>query len=185
LFADGHMTAFRNRQAEIKTDPQGVFVFAPRLDGGRIYAAAQAGYAECGVEELAKTPKITLQPWGRIQGTLIQAGKPVTNETLSVTSAAAFNPDRPHVNLQHRTVTDSLGAFEFGHVPPGQMQIVTLVPVGPEGLTRGWTHLPQVTLTVAPGETVSVKVEKQNAQPSGMGAFNSFRSLSAKPAPKP
>jgi uncharacterized GH25 family protein len=182
LFPDGRMTSFRNRQSETKADAQGAFAFAARLEGGRIFAATEQGFAECSVEELTKSSKIMLQPWGSIKGRLVQAGKPVTNETVAVTVASEFNPDQPHVNLQHRVATDSNGAFEFQHVPPGKMQIVTLVPMGAEGLSRGWTHQLQATVNVVPGATETVEVEKKSG---GRPELNGFRRLSEKPGSKP
>jgi hypothetical protein len=180
LSADGRMMAFRNPQSEMMTDAEGRFRFAPRLENGRIFAASEEGYAECATEDLAKNPKITLQPWGRIEGTLLRSGTPVTNETLAVTSASPYVPNQPRVSFQHRAVTDADGKFQFDHVPPGAIQVSTLVPLSGEGMRSAWTYQPQATTTVPPGKTVTVQIEKKDAPAGRPGGLSPLRKPSTR-----
>jgi hypothetical protein len=169
LLQNGQIRAYWSRDASRTMDSAGRFSFPPRLEDGKLYVAAEQGFAEATTQQLASNPKIALQPWSRIKGTLIKAGKPATNETLSVSSLARFAGDEPRMNLQHRAVTDAQGRFEFDHVPAGEWQVVTLVPIDSSaGLARGWTHQQQALVTAKPGETVTLEVEKNDAPPPGL-----------------
>ena len=50
------------------TGPDGRFTFPARDDRFLLVAVSEAGYAEVSSDELAKSGKLVLQPWGRIEG---------------------------------------------------------------------------------------------------------------------
>lgn len=181
LFPEGRIRTFGGNDATALTDPEGRFSFPPQLDDGGVYVAAEGGFASAKVSKLRTESKITLQPWAKIKGRLIRNGKPVANENLSI--KVMFNPSsgEPMLNLQHRVTTDDEGRFQFDHVPPMEVQIVTLVPLDSGGLARGWTHNPQMTLDLKPGETQTVEVEKKDAQPRSFGNFLIPKKADAKP----
>ena len=110
----------------------------------------------------------------------MQDGKPVVGENLAITLARTFSTDRAWVNLQHRSVTDAQGRFEFDHLPPGELQIVTLVPIDSGGLARGWTHQQQKAITVSPGALLKLEIEKKQSPQPPAGFFTPKKSA-AKP----
>ena len=180
LFPNGQIRDFGRRDSPALTDANGRFSLPPRLGEGTLYVAADQGFAELPSKDLAAGSKITLQAWSRVEGTLMQNGKPAAGETLAITTARTFSTDRPWVNLQHRSVADAQGRFEFDHLPPGELQIVTLVPIDSGGLARGWTHQQQKVITVNPGAVLKLEIEKvQSPQPPA------WHSPSQKPVVKP
>ena len=140
----------------------GRFNFPPRLGKHILAASHERGFARVAPEQLAANPQIILQPWGRISGTLVAEGKPVANELMAVAFEGILGINQPMIYLQHHTTTDALGRFDFDHVPPGNLQIIILVPLN-TGEAQGWRHNPQRTVTVKPGETVTLKVEKKSS----------------------
>ena len=52
----------------ITTGPDGRFTFPPQDDKFLLIAVSDAGYADASSDEFAKSGKLVLQPWGRIEG---------------------------------------------------------------------------------------------------------------------
>jgi hypothetical protein len=82
-----------------------------------IVALNENGYAEVGVREFENGSKITLQPWGRIEGVLRIGARLGTNEEVSL---AVFGRIESifHNSPAYRAVTDREGKFVFTDVPP-------------------------------------------------------------------
>jgi RNA polymerase sigma factor (sigma-70 family) len=93
--------------------PEGHFVLVVRND---------AGYAEKSAKELATSPDIQLQPWGKIEGVVMAAGKPVPN--VMVNMWAARGPEFSELDgVYHETSVraDGNGKFLFPRVAPGEI----------------------------------------------------------------
>jgi len=75
-----------------QTDAEGRFAFAPQIHDKAVIVVDEAGYAQVSVEDLKQSPDVRLQPWARVEGTLMVGTQPGTNESimLSVT-------DKPYV----------------------------------------------------------------------------------------
>jgi hypothetical protein len=105
-----------------------------------VVAVSQEGYAQVSLEQLRRSPQVTLQKWGRIEGTLRVGRRPGTNEVVSLNaplrvSPGGINPDvpgrtnsgsaglrPPSYNMaMSQTPTDEQGRFVFTFVPPGEV----------------------------------------------------------------
>ena len=115
-----------------------------------VLALNEEGFAKVTLEELKASPKITLQKWGRIEGTLHIGQRLGTNESILISSPNGADPLLYDYNA-YLTRTDERGRFVITFVPPGEIQVVRLVPVG-----EVRQHRPLGTVDVKPGETIVV-----------------------------
>ncbi len=143
----------RGDDSECRTDTQGRFQFPPKLGASEIVAATDAGFVRVEASALPADGQVQLQPWAKVSGRLVQAGKPVADETLEIWFAGVFQPDHPRVNLQS-TKTDPDGQFVFDRVPPAELRILTRHKVREKD--GSWTLEPQKSFTVKPGETLDL-----------------------------
>ncbi len=143
-----------------RTDAAGRFSFRPPLSGDAVAVAHDRGYAEVPVSELAKAGSVTLQPWGRVEGTALWAGKPDSNRRISVISGHHYNaqglqrdgwrPDAAELHHEDSVCADGAGHFTFEKVPPGK---TWLRRESSYGILGG-----DLTVDVQPGKTADVVV---------------------------
>jgi len=157
---DGRVTAPGKGETQI-TDSAGRFSFAPKLGLGELIVGCPSGFGRLSLTSLGGTNDIIMQPWAEVRGRLVKDGKPVQNEHVDLSFHSEWRPGQPHLGL-HGTVTDEEGRFTIGHVPPGQLQLMTRVPVEqPKG---AWMEQSQRQFAVQPGEKVDLgDVEKRGA----------------------
>jgi hypothetical protein len=106
-----------------QTDAEGRFSFQPTLGVRKVAIAHFSGFAELALEDLATTPKVFLQAWGRIEGTLQIRGEPCAGESvfLAGTTRRYTDPAKlPAVFPGLETKTDASGRFVLEGVPPGE-----------------------------------------------------------------
>jgi RNA polymerase sigma factor (sigma-70 family) len=145
----------RNRQPGVSllsADDQGRFRLPPDDSISRVVAANSAGYSEATPAELASRPTLQLQPWGRIEGTLVRDGGPAPNVQLVFRPGPNEGSGVTSVAAAFGVRTDATGQFVFRQVPPGPDRIVTLtLTTSSNGVTL--TELPVATPEVRPGQT--------------------------------
>ncbi len=126
------------------------------------------GLAEVDQAALSDSSAITLQGWGKIEGTLTLDDKPGVDEQISVqpqSESPVINRNVPSVMYQFYIKTDAAGKFSFDHVPPGNYSVSRRedVPVNQPGM-RGNVFTMRMTLTeqvtVSAGETAKVSLGK-------------------------
>jgi hypothetical protein len=147
---------FRTRgdgdQVIARTDAQGRFSLPALSASPRLVAVHSLGYVEVTSDELTASGKMVLQPWGRIQGVLKFGTKPAADQEVMVTQRS-FEPGDLSFDFEaYKTRTDDQGRFTVSYVPPGERQLVRLIPRG----DRSWTHSHGQRITVKPGETTEV-----------------------------
>ena len=175
----------------VRAGPDGGFTLPMYVDAQTVIAVHDKGYVQVPVADLKHSPQITLQPWGRVEGTLRRGHHAATNEiiVLSVTqirpsqirssqpggtNSFAFTNTSPerfdpviydYSDFQSRT--DEQGRFIITYIPPGEHTLAQLVPVG----DRTQMHQRLGNITVAPGETVRVNYGGDERAVSGKVAL--------------
>ena len=137
------------------SDGEGRFRLPPKYAPEFVVVAHAQGFAEVPFAQVSSNTIVTLQPWGRIEGTLIFGGQPRANETISLGSVSFRHADSTGLSLFLNTKTDVNGRFVFETVPPGERKVdwrpgfrdgkVGMIP-----LSHG------VPVSVKPGDTAQV-----------------------------
>ncbi len=142
-----------------KTGPDGRFDFPPPDDSYLLLAAGDAGFADATADEFAKSGKLTLVPWGRVEGRVMLGSKPGANQPVS------FQPGRSRrghsgimLNLDSEIQADAEGRFVFDKVIPGPGSVSRVVIT--EFLGGGQSHMScwRTPVEVKPGATTEVTV---------------------------
>jgi hypothetical protein len=131
--------------------------FPPQTGNFRIVVFADAGYAESDQDALAKSPVVTLSPWGRIEGRMMVGSKPAAGVNVDLFSSVrymAFDRQQPRVFDQLDAKTDDDGKFVVDRVPPGGWTIGRRVALS----NNSWTDAAIQSVEVDPGKTVSVQI---------------------------
>jgi hypothetical protein len=146
----------RSRDAGFSaSDSKGAFTVRAQPDGEQILFLHPGGYAEVGYSNFVGGSTVKLEPWGILQGELIVAGRPGTNEAVLLTPGV----NQGSVNYwyeysEFRTVTDNAGRFVLSNVPPGERRIVRLIPID----QNSWQHSHPVDVTVKPGVVTDLTI---------------------------
>lgn len=120
---------FTNQAMLVHTPADGRFVL-PKVPKARaLYVVHAAGYGEIEVEDAEPPLAVRLERWGRIEGTLIIAGKLAPHEKMAI-----LNPPLPRgsggLNLYlgtFRTESDDQGRFVFPYIPSREVQICRVI----------------------------------------------------------
>ncbi|UCE49310.1 MAG: carboxypeptidase regulatory-like domain-containing protein [Phycisphaerales bacterium] len=138
-----------------KTTARGRFSFAPETAPFLLVVANDTGYVEATQEEIARSGQIQLQGWARIEGKLIQDGKPVTGHRIRLSPVRVGNSAAPHFFAQYYTTTSEEGEFVFERVAPGPVSLSPdLGPWEQSELTSAQT----VPIVAKPGQTVHLSL---------------------------
>ena len=142
-----------------KAGPDGRFTFPPPDDQYLLVAASDAGFADAPADEFAKTGKLVLRPWGKLEGRVMVGKKPGANLHVS------FQPKQPErggasffLNYGGETQADGDGRFVFDKVVPGPGSVSRVVVT--EFVGGSQSHMPcwQEPVEVPPGGAASVTV---------------------------
>jgi protocatechuate 3,4-dioxygenase beta subunit len=142
------------------TGPDGGFSFPSQADPFRLIALSDAGFADASSEEFAKSGKLVLQAWGRIEGGVRIGAR------FGVNQEVMFQPDRSNRQVRidsfdynYSTWTDDRGRFQFDRVVPGPVTVARVVrdnpnPRGVFGELSCW----QERVEVKPNQTARVTI---------------------------
>lgn len=166
LYAGGSRTitqtprpAFRVRpdtETVVETDASGRFSFNPLPDPHYVVVNHETGFAAVTVDTIAKSPAIVLQPWGRVEGTLMVGRKAAASQTVTLSNWIFDSNARYRLHLTAQT--DSGGRFVFTQVPPGEHRIVRVMNANPPEAGSRILQTQVTRAVVNPGETTSVTV---------------------------
>ena len=141
-----------------RPDSDGRFSFPPRSGKFLVVALTDTGYAEATSDELARSGKLVLQAWGRIDGGVRIGARFGPNQEVM------FHPIRPEhegslesFSFGYWTQTDERGRFQFDRVVPGPGTVARVVrddprPLHPFRQLKCWPE----RIEVKPGETAHV-----------------------------
>ena len=166
--------------------PMASFAFVRPGNPFLLIAMGDAGYADALPEEIAKTGKLVLGPWGRIEGEVRIGRQPAPEQQVEFQPAPFERGGRSYVFVNgYTTLTDQRGRFTFDRVVPGPGIARRYVTnsAAPLGLPAwGW----QEPVDVKPNQTVRVQIGGKGRPVFGRvvidGNPRSARGLDEKPA---
>jgi beta-lactamase regulating signal transducer with metallopeptidase domain len=106
-----------------KTDGEGRFQLPTEPSPAAVLIVHESGVRELAYDEFQKTPEITLQPWGRIEGRVLWKDKPGANEPLSLIVHRDEYGYPGVIASYAKAQSDADGRFVFDQVLPGRVQI--------------------------------------------------------------
>jgi beta-lactamase regulating signal transducer with metallopeptidase domain/uncharacterized GH25 family protein len=161
----------------VRAGPDGKFSLPMYVGAKSVIALNDDGYVQVSLEDLKRSLQITLQPWGRIEGTVrlgqhfltnasvvlsdppripvsIRTARPGATNNLIFTNSAPEKLEPPIYDFEDfQARTDDQGRFVIAYVPPGEQTIARLVPEG----NGAQMHSPLGTVLVKPGEVAKVQ----------------------------
>jgi hypothetical protein len=145
-----------NSNAETTTTgPDGRLTLPKREGGFLLVVAVDAGFADATSDEFAKTGKLVLQPWGRIEGEVRIGRKPAANQSVvylpesSSRRGGAFGMQ----SYDYHFTADSQGRFAIDRVIPGRGHLTRVLVMTVRNEWYGY-----VPVEVKPGQTTRVRL---------------------------
>jgi hypothetical protein len=138
----------------VETGPDGKFSFGPDPKAHSVAAVSPLGYAQLRVRDATQPLRVELQPWGRIEGTILTEAriKPVTSVLLDDAVARLYEGQ---VLLDYnacRVKPDAGGHFVFPKVPPGFFRLALM-----NGYDQPYAYATPVT--VRPGDATPIEIK--------------------------
>jgi thiol-disulfide isomerase/thioredoxin len=170
-------TVIKGGSRKFQTDNQGRFVFAIQYTNLFFMVSTDAGFGLGQSRFLFNDPLLVVEPWGRIEGTRVNRGRPVTNQQLSLEMDwLCLNNEistRDRIGVFDKTTTDSGGRFVFPHVPPIGLRLYEarrskenwLFPLGHLAVQPGQVKQLQVTTN---GRDVTGRLEAADGLPPNL-----------------
>jgi protocatechuate 3,4-dioxygenase beta subunit len=110
-----------------QTDAAGRFSLPAAPSPQGLIVIHDQGYAERTPASLEAVDPITLQPWGRVEGTLILESQPAANERVVANNSVARYDEEGRrfafKGFYFEARTDSAGRFVFDKLPPGPCKV--------------------------------------------------------------
>jgi beta-lactamase regulating signal transducer with metallopeptidase domain/thiol-disulfide isomerase/thioredoxin len=142
----------------VTAGPDGQFTFTPPGDKFLLIAISDAGYAHASPDEFAKSGKLVLQAWGKIEGEVRIGRQPAPNQRVEFQPGPFQRGGRWFVfTYGYTTLTDQGGRFAFDRVVPipGTVSRVVTNTAAPGGFPAwGW----QERVEVKPNQTARVRI---------------------------
>jgi hypothetical protein len=145
------------RFPKMTTGADGRFTFPPKDDKFLLVAICEAGYADASSDEFAKSGKLVLQPWGRIEGGVRIGPRSRSNQQVAFVPIRREGKGGFYILHSYTTWSDERGRFRFDRVIPGPGTIVRSVVIEYQGMTTPMSCW-QEPVEVGPGQTVEVRV---------------------------
>ena len=121
----------------VKSDAEGRFELPTEPEPAAVLIVHESGVRELAYDEFQKSPEVTLQRWGRIEGRVLWKDKPGAGEplTLSVHRDEYGYPGM--VASYAKTQSDAEGRFVFDRVLPGHVQLSRPIQISPTDPSAG------------------------------------------------
>jgi hypothetical protein len=107
------------------TEADGRFSFPAQSEPFRLFVDHASGFAEADEKSLAGSPNLSIQPWGRIAGTVKIGSRPAAGVQIRLSETDnRWAPDEamPITQAQQLKV-DSTGRYAFEHVIPARLLV--------------------------------------------------------------
>lgn len=147
-FNRGIIHSYGIRNLLITTDAAGRFEISSPPEGGSVVASDGKSFGSATVAELKGSGVLTLRPYGRVEGMLLQGAADGGGQELTLNSANGVSLD---FNTTKQT-TDADGRFAFENIPAGTYTLIRLIKTA----AGSWTHSHNTEVVVTGGETTHV-----------------------------
>ncbi len=119
----------------------------------KVVIAHREGFAQVSAAALFSNSTVQLQPWSRVEGTLLYEGQPAPGRAVFLNLRSGDFGSLSSDPKTFQTTTDDAGRFIFPQAPPGENELHLIFPL--KGVD-GFSFHPVTNLDVPPGETVTV-----------------------------
>ncbi len=119
---NGRLDLSRSHADRRHTDPNGRFWFARPDEPFLVAVLSDQGIAIRTADEIAASPDVSLQPWGRIEGTLLVGPRPSAGEVVAASSTYA-RAGGARLTFRYEAQTDDQGRFVLDRVLPGGLTL--------------------------------------------------------------
>jgi peroxiredoxin len=154
-FVRGGVVQENSNAETTTTGPDGRLTVPKHEETFLLAVAVDAGFADATSDEFAKTGKLVLQPWGRIEGEVRIGRQPGAHQ--SVVYLPELPSDRGDANrmrsYDYHFATDSQGRFAIDRVIPGPGHIARVLTTSLRGEWFG-----QEPVEVKPGQTTHIRL---------------------------
>jgi hypothetical protein len=138
------------------TDKNGVFRIREPLDATGIGISHPAGWSIQSLPTNTSELVIQLQRWGRIEGSVLRAGVPMTNKIVALQKLMWDLADP--LNIHYQTTTDADGHFVFEKMPAGEFELSVESDEWKDS-QGSYVRTMQTPVTVRSGETATATIE--------------------------
>src|SRR5262249_46008244 len=149
---------------KVLTDKGGAFSFPAQFERYALVVTHDDGYAEVSLKPDQQPGDLALKPWARVEGRLLQAGRPVAPTWLLFQPLRLHGDGSPHIQDHVSVQTDRAGRFVFPRVPPVKSSVQALMSVSGEAPIRSRRSIP---LDLQPGQRVEVDLGGQGTTVTG------------------
>ena len=162
LQLDGTEINNQNRYADdLETDADGHFELPPQAGSFNLVAASPAGFALVAQADFTNSLTLTLQPWGRVEGTLLRNGRPLPGRELYF--FIGDGSEQRNIWMKTPALVDAAGKFIFPNVPAGTVRIELKQPLA----ENSWSYAELQSLEVKAGGTNVVQVRLNGRDVTG------------------
>jgi hypothetical protein len=150
-----------NQQAEtlsVETDAEGKFVLPYPGADFKIVCLGDAGWAELDGTTDSDNLEVTLVPWSKVEGVVLQGKTPLSSEQINLNVSRTYEQNGPQVRWFYQVTAEADGTFSFDRVPAGTLTVsrqLKYAEIGGSWVTAS-SHSKQVT--VEPGKTATLQL---------------------------
>jgi len=138
----------------LRTDTNGEFHLEPPLGAYAMIVLSPQGYARITPDEFTSSRRITLSPWGCIEGMLRIGAKPGVNQLIAFWPESNRLREQPNIDFGYEVRTNEDGRFDFPRVIPGKGTVARAMPV--DDIARRLSY--HIDLDVKSGETTRIQI---------------------------
>jgi hypothetical protein len=146
----------------LRTDKRGAFTLESDPAITRVIVAGADGFAAATPAELAANPGLWLQPWGRLETTCFSGGKPAAGRSYHLRFGGGADETIQFDAVPGQFTTDAQGKLTIEKLPPGQHELMRLIPLKSNNGNHVWQHGDQTTFEIRPGETTTLNLGQSN-----------------------